>query len=414
MKLTEEFLLGLRYAITGKQDRFVSFVSLMSSLGIALGTAALIIILAVMSGFHHELRTRILSVASHIEASSTRTDGFLDWQLQSQTYKEHPSVVDTAPQVQQQALILNGRQSRGVLIRGILPDSEKNISELDHHIIQGSLNDITPDSFQIILGKQLAQKLQVTVGDKVRVVAPQGKLSVAGFYPRMRQMQVGAIFSAGLYQFDLGIAYMHIEDAKRLYNLTGPNVIRLKIDDLFAAPSVLRDLKNLNKHTYLYDWTSSHGGLFRALVFEKRMMFIVLTLIIAVAAFNIVSALVTMVRNKHGEIAIMRAFGATSGTIMRIFLFQGIIIGVMGILMGIAIGIPVASNAGTIVNWVETQIGLSLFPASIYHFDKLPSIINIGEVVLVVTVAFTLTLLATIYPSWRGSRINPADALRYE
>ncbi len=414
MKIVEEFRLGLRYALTGKHDKFVSFVSLMSSLGIALGTAALIVVLSVMGGFHQELQNRILSVASHIEASSTKAEGFDDWQAVSSAYSKHPRVVDSAPQVQHQALLLNGRSSRGVLIRGILPDKEKNVSQIENYIIDGSLNDISSDSFKLLLGKQLAQKLNVEVGDKVRVVAPQGVLSVAGFYPRMRQMEVGAIFSAGLYQFDLGIAYMHIEDAKRLYNLKGPNVIRLKLDDLFAAPSVYRDLRSVSKNTYLYDWTSSHGGLFQALVFEKRMMFLVLTLIIAVAAFNIVSALVTMVRSKRGEIAIMRAFGATSGTIMRIFLFQGVIIGLFGTALGLIIGIPVAANAGAIINWVETQLGLSLFPASIYHFDQLPSIISVNDVVLVAMVAFTLTLLATLYPSWHGSRIKPAEALRYE
>lgn len=414
MRLTEEFRLGLRYALTGKHDKFVSFVSLMSALGIALGTAALIVVLAVMAGVHKELRGRILSVASHLEAIAQNENGFADWNAVSQQFKQHRHVIGSAPQVQKQALLLNGRESQGAVVRGILPAEEKNVSQLHNFIIEGSLDNIQAGSFKIMLGVQLARRLKAGVGDKVRLVAPQGVLSAAGFYPRMRQMEVGAIFKADLYQYDAGIAYIHLADAKNLYQLQGANVIRLKLNDVFTAPQVHRELKEKSKDVYLYDWTTSHSGLFQALVLEKRMMFIVLTLIIAVAAFNIISALVTIVRNKRGNIAIMRAFGATGGTIVRVFLFQGLVIGVTGILLGLLLGLPLAKNAGAIINWFEQQMGVEIFPASIYHFSTMPSIIHPSDVTMVVGVAFILTLFATIPPSWQGGRTNIVEALRHE
>ena len=416
MRLGQEFRIGLRYALSGKHDRFVSFVSLMSAAGIALGVAALIIVLAVMGGFHQELRARILSVASHLEATANDEKGFSDWSAVAEQYGAHPEVVATAPQVQAQGLLVNGRQSQGALVRGILPQRERQVSRLAEYIKDGDLAALTSGSYAVALGEQLARRLRLGVGDDFILVSPQGgRLTAAGFYPRIRRLQVAAIFSSGLYQYDSGLAYLHLDDAKRLYRLQGPTSIRLQLGDLMRAPLLKDELAaESSESAYLFDWTTSHGGLFRALVTERRVMTIILMLIIAVAAFNIVSALVTMVRNKRGDIAILRAFGASGGCIIRIFLFQGLIIGVVGVAVGVACGVPLAKNAGDIMNWMETWLNVALFPASVYHLDKLPSIVSLFDTLWVAGVALLLTLLAALYPAWQGGRIRPADALRYE
>lgn len=414
MPLPYEILIGLRYTLTGKHDRFVSFVSLMSAAGIALGVAALVVIISVMSGFHKELRGRILSVASHLEALSPTDGGFADWKQLRDEYLRHPEVAAAAPGVHEQGLLINGKHSQGALVRGIFPALENDVSDLADYTQEGDLAALTAGSFAVALGKRLAKNLQVGLNDDVLLIAPKGRLTAAGFYPRLRRLKVAAIFSSGLYQYDNGLAFMHIEDAQSIYRLNGATSIRLQIRDVMRAPLLRSQLSAARPDIPLYDWTTSHGGLFRALVVEKRAMFIILTLIIAVAAFNIVSALVTMVRNKRGDIAILRAMGATSGAIARVFLVQGLLIGVVGTVAGVCIGVPVALNVGDIVQWLENAFGRSFFPGSVYHLEKLPSIVSAEETLLVAAVALLLSLLATAYPAWYGSRLRPADSLRYE
>ncbi|MCH9705360.1 MAG: lipoprotein-releasing ABC transporter permease subunit [Proteobacteria bacterium] len=414
MNLPYEIRIGLRYALTGRNDRFVSFVSLMSAAGIALGVAALIVVLAVMNGFHQELRARILSVASHLEALSLDRSGFSDWSSIADDYLQHPDVLAAAPNVQQQALLVAGDKTQGTLVRGILPQQEQTVSRLGEYITEGDLSALTAGSYGIFMGEKLAQQLRVGVGDDVILLAPQGKLTAAGFYPRLRRFHVAGIFVSGLYQYDSGLSYINLTDAQKIYRLQGPTSIRLQVEELLQAPALRDKLSNINPKVFLHDWTTSHGGLFRALVFEKKVMFIILTLIIAVAAFNIVSALVTMVRNKRSDIAILRAMGASSGGIMRIFLFQGTIIGIFGTFIGVVAGIPIAINAGLILETIENLFGRDLFPGSVYHLDRLPSLISFSDSFLVAGIAVLLSLAATAFPAWYSGRLRPVEALRYE
>ena len=407
-------LIGLRYTMTGRNDRFVSFVSLMSTLGIALGVASLIIVLSVMSGFHNELRARILSAASHLEALSLNPKGFTDWQSISDDFLQHNDIIAASPNIQQQGLFTIGNKARGSIIRGIIPQQETQVSDISEFIRTGSLDSLKAGDFNVILGKQLAARLHVKIGDEINLIAPQGQITAAGFYPRIRRTKVGGTFASGLYQFDEGLAYMHIDDVRAIYRLNGPTSVRLKLRDLMQAPAIKESLKGKRSEAVLYDWTTSHGGLFQVLVLEKRVMFIILTLIIAVAAFNIVSALVTMVRNKRGDIAILRAMGATSGAIAQIFLFQGLFIGVAGSILGVLIGYPIAINAGDILEWLENAFDARLFPSSVFQLEKLPSIFSPEEAAIVITTTMVLALLATVYPAWYGSRLRPADALRHE
>ena len=414
MLLPYEWQIGWRYTLVGRQDRFVSFVTLMSATGIALGVAALIVVLSVMGGFHQELRGRILSVASHLEALAPPPQVFTDWRAVADAYLRHPSVIAAAPLAQKQALLIRGAQTQGVAVRGILPAAEQTVSDLHESVTAGDLSALRPGAFAAFLGARLARRLQAKVGDELTIVIPQGSVTAAGFYPRMRRLQVAGIFASGLYQYDSDLLFMHIDDAVALYKLGGITSLRLKLRDVLDAPAVRAELQSVRPEVRLYDWTTSHGGLFRAVQLERRVMFIILTMIIAVAAFNIVSALVTMVRGKRGNIAILRAVGATRGGIARVFLCQGMLIGVAGTLLGILLGLPLAYTVGDIVSWLEEVSGRALFPGSVYHLEKLPSIVNLSDVAAVAAVSLLLSLVATVYPAWYASRLNPADSLRYE
>ncbi|MBE8158807.1 MAG: lipoprotein-releasing ABC transporter permease subunit [Betaproteobacteria bacterium] len=409
-----EFFVGLRFTLTGKHDRFVSFVSMLSMLGIALGVAALLTVLAVMTGFQTQLRARILNVASHMEAVGA-AGGIADWQKTAAVYTKHPQVLAAAPNIQEQGLLAKGGRARGALVHGILPAYEPGVNEVGTYLQSGALNDLTPGGYKIFLGDVLAQKLGATLGDKIALLAPQGRLTAAGFLPRLRRFEVAGIFHAGVHQFDSSLAYIHLQDAQRLYR-RGDSVssVRLKLDDVINAPRLRLELQDAASDVVLYDWTNSHGELFRALALEKRAMFVILTLIVMVASFNIVSALVTMVRNKRPEIAILRAMGADGGGIMQIFLLQGMLIGGGGVVLGLLAGLPLAKNAGAIVAWVEEQFGHSLFPGNIYQLGRLPSEIILSDVLVVSATAFCIALAAAVYPAWRGGRLSPAEALRHE
>ncbi|MGI9307129.1 MAG: lipoprotein-releasing ABC transporter permease subunit, partial [Gammaproteobacteria bacterium] len=410
-----EVFIGLRFTLAGKHDRFVSFVSALSMLGIALGVAALLTVLAVMTGFQTHLRERILSVASHMEAVGGR-EGVEDWRAAADIYLQHPRVLAAAPNIQEQGLLAKDGRAQGALVHGVLPEFESGVNDVAKHLQSGALSDLSPGGYKIFLGSVLAGKLAAQLGDKIVLLAPRGKLTAAGFLPRLRRFEVAGIFHADVHQFDSSLAYIHLQDAQRVYQYgDAVSSVRLKLDDIIGAPEVRWQLsKKSPPGILLYDWTSSHGSLFRALALEKRAMFVILTLIVMVAAFNIVSALVTMVRNKRPEIAILRAMGADGGNITKIFLLQGMLIGGGGVALGLLAGLPLAKNAGNIVAWAESKFGHSLFPGNIYQLGRLPSEIVLSDVLIVSATAFGIALAAAAYPAWRSGRMPPAESLRHE
>ena len=413
--LPYELLVGLRYTHAKRRNHFISFISVVAMAGIALGVMALIVVLSVMNGFQEELRTRILGVAAHLEISGPN-ERVADWRSVLLQAKQNPEVVSGAPYVNGQGMLANGEQVRGTMVRGVLPDYENQVADFATHMKVGKLADLKAGEFGIILGGELARLLNVMPGDKVTLLTPQGNITPAGVMPRIKQFTVVGIFEAGMFEYDSGLALIHLQDAQKLLRM-GEDVsgVRLKLTELFRAPFVTRDLaKTLTGDYYLSDWTRSHANFFRAVSIEKRMMFLILLLIVAVAAFNIVSTLVMAVTDKQSDIAILRTLGARPGSIMQIFMVQGCFIGVFGTLLGVGSGILLALNLETVVPIIERAMGMDLFPAEVYYINELPSKLVWGDVGVIGAVSLILSLLATIYPSWRASRINPAEALRYE
>jgi lipoprotein-releasing system permease protein len=409
-----ELLVGLRYTHAKRSNNFISFISFVSMAGITLGVAALIIVLSVMNGFQEELRSRILGVASHVEVTGS-TNTLASWQQTASEVSTHKEVVASAPFVMNQGMLALGENVRGAVVRGILPEAEAQVTELAASMKVGRLDRLRPGEWSIILGVELANALGAGVGDKVTVITPQGNITPAGILPRMKQFTVQGIFQAGMYEYDSGLALIHLQDAQKLARL-GEDVsgLRLKIQDIFRAPFVSRDLARQMPEHFVSDWTQSHANFFRAVAIEKRMMFLILMLIVAVAAFNIVSTLVMAVTDKQADIAILRTLGARPGSIMKIFIIQGAFIGVFGTLIGVTLGVLAALNLETIVPLIERALGMDLFPAEVYYISELPSKLDWNDVGIIAGVSFTLTLLATLYPSWRASRLNPAESLRYE
>ncbi|MFP5409583.1 MAG: lipoprotein-releasing ABC transporter permease subunit [Gammaproteobacteria bacterium] len=410
-----ELLIGLRYTHAKRRNHFISFISIVSMAGIALGVTALIVVLSVMNGFQEELRARILGVAAHLEISGPG-ERIADWREVMAHAKQHPDVVASAPFVNSQGMLANGEFVRGAVIRGVAPELESQVADFSAYMKSGRLDDLRPGEFGILLGAELARALYVVPGDKVVLLSPQGNITPAGVMPRVKQFTVAGIFEAGMFEYDSGLALIHLNDAQKLLRL-GDDVsgVRLKLSDLFRAPFVTRDLsQSLIGDYYLVDWTQSHANFFRAVAIEKRMMFLILLLIVAVAAFNIVSTLVMAVTDKQSDIAILRTLGARPASIMKIFIVQGAFIGVFGTVLGIAGGVALALNLETVVPFIERLAGMDLFPADVYYINELPSKLDWGEVGLIAGISFLISLLATLYPSWRASRINPAEALRYE
>jgi len=413
--LPYEILIGLRYTHAKRSNHFISFISIASMTGIALGVMALIVVLSVMNGFQQELRSRILSVAAHVEIGGI-SDRLADWQSILAKAKQNPEVITGAPYVNGQGMLTNGSQVRGTLIRGVLPDFESQVADLGAHMKVGKLEDIRAGEFGIILGGELARLLGVARGDKVTLLTPQGNITPAGVMPRIKQFTVVGIFEAGMFEYDSGLALIHMQDAQKLLRM-GEDVsgVRLKLAELFRAPFVTRDLAQmLQGEYYVSDWTQSHSNFFRAVAIEKRMMFLMLLLIVAVAAFNLVSTLVMAVTDKQSDIAILRTLGAKPFSIMKIFIVQGSLIGVSGTILGVVSGVLLALNLETVVPMIERALGMDLFPAEVYYISELPSKLDWNDVSVVASVSLALSLLATLYPSWRASRVNPAEALRYE
>jgi len=413
--LSFELFVGLRYTRAKRRNHFISFISLISVIGIALGMTVLITVLSVMNGFQREIRTRILAVASHVQLSGA--GGMLEeWKPVADGAARHDKVIATAPFVSAQGLLTHGSGVRGAFVRGILPRQEDRVADIGRHMRSGRLENLRPGEYGIVLGVELARALGVTTGERVVVVAPQGQVTPAGVVPRLRQFTVVGIFGVDHYEYDAGLALVHLEDAQRLFRfgdaVTG---VRLKLTDLFEATRVARELsQSLGPGVYARDWTQQHANFFRAVQIEKRMMFIVVILIIAVAAFNIVSSLVMVVTDKQADIAILRTLGAAPSSITRIFMIQGTLIGVVGTLLGLAGGIALALNVETVVPFIENLLGMKFLAKDVYYISDLPSELQMPDVVITAVVSFALSLAATLYPSWRAAKVKPAEALRYE
>ena len=414
-KLPFEILLGFRYTRAKRRNGFISFISLSSMLGIGLGVAALITIMSIMNGFQSELRDRILGMTAHMNLSESN-DRLSHWPELYEMVKSIPEVTGAAPNITEQGMLTNDQRVKGVMVRGVLPEYEQQVSDVDGKMIVGKLADLKAKEYSIILGAELALSLGVSVGDKVTLLAPQGSVSPMGIVPRIKRFTVVGMFKAGMYEYDSGLALIHLEDAKKIFKYDDDvGVLQLKLLDMFDLGRVRNAIAQKAQSTlYMRDWTQQHANFFKAIEMEKRMMFIVLALIIMVAAFNIVSTMVMVVTDKQKDIAVLRTIGASPMSIQRIFIVQGLIIGIIGSLLGLAGGISLALNIDVIVPFIEQMLGVHFFPADIYYISAVPSELHWDDVWLVSGLAFVLTLLATLYPAWRASKTQPAEALRYE
>ncbi len=418
MSLPYELLIGWRYTRTGRsgrRNRFLSFISGVSILGIALGVAALIIVLSVMNGFQKEVRDRMLAVIAHVEIVEPGGSALPDWRAVAQAARADPRVVGAAPFVAAQALIARGDDMHAAIVRGISPADEATVTPLAAQLRDGVLAALQPGAFRIVLGAELARALGVRAGDKITLVAAGGQLTPAGVIPRLKQFTVAGTFSAGHYEYDAGLALIDLDDAARFFRTGGPTGVQLRLSDVHEARAVAATLmQRLDPGLLVRDWTRTNRTWFDAVQIEKRLMFIILTLIVAVAAFNLVSTLVMTVTDKRADIAILRTLGASPRSIMAIFMVQGAAAGVIGTAGGVAFGLLVAFNIDVIVPAIEHAFGVAFLPASIYLISRMPSEPLASDVVPITLIALLLAFVATLYPSWRASRVDPAAALRYE
>lgn len=419
MSLPFELALGLRYLRAGRRGRrkdgFMSFISGMSVASIALGVAALIIVLSVMNGFQKEVRDRMLSVLSHVEVVSLA--GVVpDWEKEASDLKAAaPEIVAAAPFVAGQGLFSSGRTIRASLVRGIDPAEEPKVSDIAQTVGKEALATLTPGSFHVALGSDLARLLGVSVGDKVTLIVPKGNVSPAGFIPRMKQMTVSALFRSGHYEYDSTLALTHLDDAAVLYKTGGPAGLRIKVADMSEAPAVASQLTRiLPRGQYATDWTQQNRTWFAAVQVEKRMMAIILFLIVLVGAFGLVSSLVMTVTEKRSDIAVLRTMGASRLSVMAIFIVQGAFVALLGVAIGVGGGLLIACNLDVIVPAIESILGTQFLPKEIYFISQMPSDPRAGDIIPISILSFLLSLAATLYPSWRASKVHPAEALRYE
>ncbi|WP_299179044.1 lipoprotein-releasing ABC transporter permease subunit [uncultured Neptuniibacter sp.] len=406
--------IGLRYTAAKRNNHFISFISLASMLGLMLGVAALIVVLSVMNGFDRELKQRILGMVPHASVSGYNQP-LENWPEMVRQLESHPEVLSAAPFIQAQAMLTNRGVVRGALINGIDVDAESKVSILGNHMTSGTLSDLNSQRFGIVLGDLLARYLGARVGDKVTLVLPEASVSVAGVVPRLKRFTVVGIFEVGA-ELDANLAYINLKDAATIKRLgEGVDGIRLKFDDLFSAPKKVRELAaSLEGYYSASDWTRTHGNLFQAIQLEKRMIGLLLFLIVLVAAFNIVSTLVMVVTDKKADVAILRTLGASPGRIMRIFMVQGTVIGLMGTLMGTLLGVLLALNVAEIIAWVESTFQIQFLDPNVYFISKFPSDLQWHDVGIITLTALGISFLATIYPAWRAAKTDPAEALRYE
>lgn len=406
-------LIGLRYTRAKRRNHFISFISLTSMLGMTLGVAVLILVLSVMNGFDRELRQRILGMVPHLAIKNYQD--FSDWPAVAERLAERPGVVGVAPFINTQGMLIHQGNNRGTLVSGILPEWEGQVSIIGNHLNGISLDALQPGSYGIILGDLLARFLRVQPGDQVTLLLPEASITPAGVFPRLKRFTVLGTFSVGA-ELDGNLAYTHLQDMQTLMRMgDGIEGLRLQLDDLFQAPRVTRELVNQLGFPYRgQDWTQTQGNLFQAIQMEKRMIGLLLLIIVAVAAFNIVSTLVMVVTDKQSDIAILRTLGASPATIMKIFMVQGLTIGVLGTVAGVVLGILLALNVSDLVLWIEGLFGIQFLDANVYFISYLPSELRFEDVRFITVAALLLSLLSTLYPAWRASRVQPADALRYD
>ncbi|MBX2849342.1 MAG: lipoprotein-releasing ABC transporter permease subunit [Acidiferrobacterales bacterium] len=414
-KVNLPLFIGSRYSRAKRRNGFISFISLISVIGIALGVWALITVISIMNGFGNELRGRILDVASHVTVTG-QNNWLNDWQSLTPTIEQNDSVVGYAPYIYGQGLVTLGSSVTGSLIRGISPEFEAQVSALTDSITGGSFDSLEKGKYNIILGEGLAFKLGAGVGEKVTLISPQGQSTPAGIMPRLRRFTVVGTYSVGMSEYDDALALIHIEDAAKLYKAgTQVSGIRLKLDDVDDARTVNAELADaFNYRYFVSDWTQQHANFFRALEVERGVMFIILFLIVAVAAFNIVSTLVMVVTDKQADIAILRTLGLSPNKVMGIFFVQGVTSGLLGTIIGAVLGILTALNVDVIVPFLENLLGFQLFPPEVYVISGFPAELRWADVATIVCSAVGMSMLATLYPAWRASKTHPAQALRYE
>ncbi len=410
-----ELLLGYRYTRAKRRNGFISFISLSSIIGIALGVFALITVLSVMNGFQQELRDRILGMTSHMTLSE-QMETLEDWQPLYQQVKTIKHVTGAAPNVMGQGMLSYGEKVKGVAIRGVLPEYEPEVADIGSKMVAGSLDDLKKKEYNVIIGVELANALGVSIGDKIMMISPQVSTSIIGVMPRTKRFTLVGLFEAGMFEYDSGLAIVHMDDAQKLFKMKkNITALQLKLDDMFETNAVRLSIgEEVEKVLYTRDWTQQHANFFKAIQMEKRMVFIFLTLIIMVAAFNIVSTMVMVVTDKQKDIAVLRTIGATPLSIQIIFIIQGLIIGIIGSVAGGILGVIASLNIDVIVPFFESLFGFKFFPADIYYISNIPSDLHWGDVWLVSGIAFIMTLVATLYPAKKASQIEPAEALRYD
>ncbi len=408
-----EFFIGLRYTRAKRRNHFISFISLVSILGIAVGVTALITVISVMNGFDKELKDRILGMVAHATVEGV-DESVREWPDALRRAEANPHVLGAAPYVEREAM-LQGERVSGAIVRGVLPDYEPKVSEIDRKMVEGSLDDLKPGSFHIILGRELAMKLGVGVGDFTTVITPEVSTSPVGVQPRFKRFTVSGIFEVGMQEYDGALAVVAMRDAETLYRLDGPTGIRLRLDDMFRAYSVARDLSGQLGQAYrVSDWMQGHSNFFKAIAMEKKVMFLILSLIVAVAAFNLVSTLVMLVTDKQADIAILRTLGQTPRSIMGVFMVQGVLVGTLGIVLGVGFGVLLSLNLSALVHWIERTFHVTFLSADVYYISELPSDLQWSDVGWITLTAFLFCIFATLYPAWRAARIQPAAALRHE
>ena len=415
MKKPFEFFIGLRYIRAKRRNHFISFITFASMLGVAVGVMALITVLSVMNGFELELRERILGIVSH--ATVTAADERLNnWQSLTKTLEGYPHIVGLAPYISAEGMLSNGDQVSGTLIRGVLPGKERAVSDLGDKMVAGRLSDLKPGEFGIVLGRELATRLGVIMGDKITMITPETNVTPVGILPRIKRFTVVGMFEAGMYEYDSALSLINLKDAQKLFQMNAAvSGIRIKLDNMFLAPQVTHQLvRDLPPGYMISDWTRQHANFFRAVETEKTTMFIILSLIVGVAAFNIISTLIMVVTDKRADIAILRTLGASPASIMTIFIIQGTVIGVIGTLLGAAGGIALATNVDVIVPAIERIFGIHFLSPEVYYISEVPSQLRAHDVTVITTVAFVMCILATIYPARRAAQTQPAEALRHE
>jgi lipoprotein-releasing system permease protein len=408
-----EGFLGVRYLRASPRRGFVSLIGGIAMIGLALGVAVLIVVLSVMNGFEEELRTRILSLTAH--ATISGLEGRLqEWRPDEEKLSKFPGIVAAAPYIEDQGMVTHGSKAAGILIRGVLPDAERKVADLTPHLLSGALSDLVPGDYRVILGKDLADDLGVKVGDRVVVIVAQGDVTPLGVMPRMRAFQVVGLISVGMYEYDRRIALFAMQDAAKLLRMgdavTG---IRLNVADMYAAPRIVREAAaSLGGSFLVEDWTTQHANFFRSIEITKRILFIMLSAVVAVAAFNIVSTMVMVVKSKRRDIAILRTFGSSPGSILSVFVVQGSLIGTLGIALGVLLGVLIAVNLQSLVHGLESIVGFKFLDARVYFMSDLPAHVRLSDVVKICGFAFVLACLSTLYPAWRAARLLPAESLR--